>query len=83
MCSLMNEQSHGEGDLSSVIVEITEVTQPVASCLEGNVKIKGISLWLKVHCISGAFSKCFAYWPAQRMKTKTEYLHPLRCLTDS
>lgn len=40
MCSLMNEQSHGEGDLSFVIVEITEVTQPVASCLEGNVKKK-------------------------------------------
>lgn len=61
MCSLMNEQSHGEGDLSFVIVEITEVTQPVASCLEGNVKKKKkrISLWLNVHCISGAFSKCF------------------------
>lgn len=71
MCSLMNEQSHGEGDLSFVIVEITEVTQPVASCLEGNVKKKKrISLWLNVHCISGAFSKCFAQWPAQRMKTK-------------
>lgn len=40
MCSLMNEQSHSEGDLSSVRVEITEVTQPVASCLEGNVKKK-------------------------------------------
>lgn len=57
MCSLMNEQSHGEGDLSFVIVEITEVTQPVASCLEGNVKKKKKNL---------AMAQCALYfWSIQ------------------
>lgn len=44
VCSLMNEQSYSEGNLSSVIVDITEVTQPVASCQEGNVKKNNLAM---------------------------------------
>jgi hypothetical protein len=36
----MNEQSHHKGNLSSVIVEKTEVTQPVARYMEGNASKK-------------------------------------------
>lgn len=69
MCSLMNEHSHSKGDLSSVILEITEVTQPVASCLKGNVKKESRygATWTGFleHSI-----KSLAQWRVKRMNTK-------------
>lgn len=53
MCFMMDERSHSEGDASSVTVEFTEVTLPMASYLEGHYRKEsenGVTCTLFLEC---------------------------------